>query len=112
MNRKPTRKAARRRRTDLLLTDHFWYFTVTRHRYVHASFRFNSPSRVEGFECKPDRRPYRPCHSPLRYWAPPGRHVLRVRAIGLTGLPGKPAAKHFLVKYLPPEATISAPQSG
>jgi hypothetical protein len=104
---KPTRKAPRRPRTILLLPDNFGYISVTVHRRVRAHFRFHSPTRVRGFECKRDRGPYRPCHSPLTYWASIGRHVLRVRAIGPTGLPGKPAAKHFLVKHVPPEASIS-----
>lgn len=93
-----SRKAPRRPRTILLLTDHFWYVTHTRRHRIRASFRFYSPSRVRGFECKRGRRPFRPCHSPLRYWVPRGRHVLRVRAIGPTGLRGRPAIKHFRVR--------------
>jgi hypothetical protein len=61
-----------------------------RHRHIRVRFRFYSPTRVRGFECKLDRGPYRRCRSPLRYWVAPGgrRHVLRVRAIGPTGLRG------------------------
>jgi hypothetical protein len=91
------RKAPRRPRTILFPTDHFWYVTRTRHRYTRASFRFYSPTSVRGFECKRDRGHYRPCHSPLRYWVRHGRHVLRVRAIGPTGLRGPAAIKHFRV---------------
>lgn len=94
---KPKKKAVTRPRTRLLFTDHFWFVTATRRGRVHASFRFNSPSQVRGFECKRDRHRWRRCHSPLDYWAPLGRHVLRVRAIGPTGLRGKPAIKHFRV---------------
>jgi hypothetical protein len=92
-----TRQAPRRPRTFLFPTDDFWFVTHTRRRHVRAGFRFYSPTRVRGFECKRDRRSYRRCHSPLRYWAPRGRHVLRVRAIGPTGLRGRPAIKHFRV---------------
>ena len=94
----PPRKRARRRpRTHVVFAERFWRLTVTRRRHIKARFRFYSPSSVRGFECKPDRRPYRPCHSPLRYWVPRGRHVLRVRAIGPTGLRGPARIKRFRV---------------
>jgi hypothetical protein len=64
---------------------------------VRARFRFFSPSPSKGFECERDRGAYRPCHSPLRYWVKHGRHVLRVRAIGPTGLRGPAATKRFRV---------------
>lgn len=95
--RHPGRKALRRPRTILLLSDYFWYVTHTRRHRIRASFRFYSPTRVRGFECKRGRRPFHPCHSPLRYWVSHGRHVLRVRAIGPTGLRGPAAIKHFRV---------------
>jgi hypothetical protein len=44
-----------------------------------------------GFVCKFDKRPYRRCSSPKRYPVKIGRHVFKVRAIGVTGLRG-PAA--------------------
>ena len=56
---------------------------------------------ARGFECKRDRGPYRRCHSPLRYWVSHGRHVLRVRAIGPTGLRGPAAVKGFRVLHAP-----------
>lgn len=89
--------APRRPRTILFPTDDFWFVTHTNRRHIRAGFRFYSPTRVRGFECKRGRRPYRRCHSPLRYWVPRGRHVLRVRAIGPTGLRGPAAVKHFRV---------------
>ncbi len=80
-------------RTVLLLES---YPLQPRHRRVRARFRFYSHTNVTGFECKRDRGPYRRCHSPLRYWVVSGpRHVLRVRAIGPTGLRGPAAVKHF-----------------
>ncbi len=99
--RHPDREAPRRPRTILLLIDDFWYVTHTRRRHIRAGFRFYSPSRVRGFECKRGRHSYRPCHSPLRYWVPRGRQILRVRAIGPTGLRGRAAIKHFRVYSMP-----------
>jgi hypothetical protein len=96
--RRRGRKVPRRPRTILVLTDDFWFVTPTRKRHVRAKFRFYSPSKVRGFECKRGSRPYRRCRSPLRYWVGRGRHVLRVRAIGPTGLRGRPAIKHFQVR--------------
>lgn len=93
----PRKRAPRRPRTHLVFAEHFWRTSITRRRHVKARFRFYSPSRARGFECKRGRHPYRPCHSPLRYWAPRGRHVLRVRAIGPTGLRGRAAIKLFRV---------------
>jgi hypothetical protein len=48
-----------------------------------------------------DGGPYRRCRSPLRYWVPVGRHVLRVRAIGLSGLRGPAAVARFVVERNP-----------
>jgi hypothetical protein len=92
------RKAPRRPRTILVFAEHFWKGSITRRRHIRARFRFYSPTRTRGFECKRDRGRYRPCRSPLRYWARHGRHVLRVRAIGPTGLRGPAAIKRFRVR--------------
>src|SRR4029077_1694777 len=95
-------KVTRRPRTILLFAEGFWKVTPARHHHhIRARFRFFSPSKVRGFECKRGRGPYRPCHSPLRYWVARGRHVLRVRAIGPTGLRGPAAVDYFRV-YSPP----------
>lgn len=91
------RRAARRPHTILLWAEHFWRVSATRHRRLRARFRFYSRARVKAFECKRDRAPYRPCHSPLRYWVGHGRHALRVRAVGPTGLRGPAAIKRFRV---------------
>lgn len=53
--------------------------------------RFFARGRTGGFVCKFDKRPYRRCSSPKRYPVKIGRHVFKVRAIGVTGLRG-PAA--------------------
>jgi hypothetical protein len=91
------RKAPLRPRTILVFAEHFWKGSITRHRHIRARFHFYSPTKTRGFECKRDRGPYRPCGSPLRYWVTHGRHVLRVRAIGPTGLRGSAAIKRFRV---------------
>lgn len=93
----PARKALRRPHTVLVFAERFWEAAVTRRRHVRARFRFYSPTRTRGFECKRDRGRYRPCRSPLRYWATRGRHLLRVRAVGPTGLRGPAATKRFRV---------------
>jgi hypothetical protein len=91
------RKPKRRPHTILLFAENFWRNSRTRHRRIHARFRFYSPTRVKGFECKRDGGAYHRCRSPLRYWATHGKHVLRVRAIGPTGLRGPAATKRFRV---------------
>jgi hypothetical protein len=91
------RKVRRRPRTILVFAEHFWKGSVTRHRRIRARFRFYSPTQTKGFECKRDRGRYRLCDSPLRYWATRGRHTLRVRAIGPSGLRGPAATKRFRV---------------
>jgi hypothetical protein len=90
-------KAVRRPRTILLFAEHFWKVAGSRHRRIRARFHFYSPTRVRGFECKRDGGPYRRCDSPLRYRVAHGRHALRVRAIGPTGLRGPAAIKRFRV---------------
>jgi hypothetical protein len=102
-----TRKAVPRPRTNLMFSDYFSKYTFPRGRRAHAGFRFYSPHRVRGFECKRDQGRYRPCRSPLRYWASRGRHVLRVRATGLTGLHGRAAIKRFCV--MPPYDVADPP---
>jgi hypothetical protein len=92
----PARRRARKRpRTIIVFAEHFW--KVARGRHVRARFRFYSPSIDKGFECKRDSGRYRRCRSPLRYRVGPGKHVLRVRAIGPTGLRGPAAIKRFRV---------------
>ncbi len=101
------RKAPRRPRTIILFAEHFWKVAVTRHRHIRARFRFYSPTRTRGFECKRDSGRYRRCDSPLRSWVGRGRHALRVRAIGPTGLRGPAAIKRFRMR-----APIRRPPAG
>jgi hypothetical protein len=94
----PAKKHARRRpRTHLVFAEGFWMGGVTRHRHLNARFHFYSRDGARGFVCKRDRGRWRPCHSPLRYWVSVGHHVLRVRAIGVTGLRGPVAMVRFVV---------------
>jgi hypothetical protein len=93
---KPTPQRARRRpRTHLVFAEGFWTSAATKHRRIKARFRFYSRDGARGFLCKPDRRRWRRCHSPYRYWVGRGRHVFRVRAIGPTGLRGPIAMARF-----------------
>jgi hypothetical protein len=97
------RRARRRPKTFLVFAENFWNISATRHRRrVRARFRFYSPTKTRGFECKRDRGRYQRCRSPLRYWAKRGHHVLSVRAIGPTGLLGPPAMQRFCVFRRPP----------
>ncbi len=82
-------------RTILFRADRF--HNVTAHLRFHARFRFYALGGARGFRCKRDRGSWRPCHSPIRYWVSIGSHVLRVRAIGTTGLLGPIAIDHFRV---------------
>jgi hypothetical protein len=94
-----SRKHRRRPRTHLVFAEGFWKSTTTRHRRIKARFRFYSRDGARGFLCKRDRGPWRRCHSPLRYWVPIGHHILRVRAIGATGLRGPIASLRFEVTH-------------
>jgi hypothetical protein len=91
------KKASLRPRTHLVFAEGFWKGTSTRRRHAKARFHFYSREGASGFVCKRDRGKWRRCHSPLRYWVKPGRHVLRVRAIGPTDLRGPVAALPFRV---------------
>lgn len=95
----PAKRVRRRPRTHLVFAENFWKSTSTRHRRIKAHFRFYSRDGARGFLCRRDRGRWHPCHSPLRYWVRPGHHVLRVRAIGQTGLRGPVASLRFRVRH-------------
>lgn len=101
----PAKMTRRRPRTHLVFAEGFWKSAATRHRRFKARFHFYSRDGAKGFECKRDRGPYRRCRSPLRYWVARGGHVLRVRAIGPTGLRGRPAMVRFRVTGRPAAGT-------
>jgi Right handed beta helix region len=64
-----------------------------------AKFKFVSSEAGSTFQCKLDRRPFKPCRSPKRYKRlKPGKHVFKVRAIDAAGNRDKtPAARKFRV---------------
>lgn len=91
------RKKSLRPRTHLVFAKGSWLSIFARHRDAKAGFHFYSREGARGFVCSRDGGRWRHCHSPLRYWAPRGRHVFRVRAIGRTGLRGPIATLRFRV---------------
>jgi hypothetical protein len=71
-------------------------------RWARIRFRFHAIGQAKGFECRLDKRPFKPCRSPKVYKrVPVGRHVFKVRAIGLTGLRGPIARERFTVVHNP-----------
>lgn len=93
----PSTAGRLRPRTVIVFAAGFWKNSTTRRHRVKARFRFYSRDGARGFLCKRDAGPWRRCRSPLRYWAPIGRHALRVRAIGRTGLRGPISGLRFKV---------------
>jgi hypothetical protein len=67
------------------------------HHRGKVVIRFFSREGPRGFLCKLDRGRFRPCRSPKRYPIRDGNHVIRVRAIGFTGLRGPVAVERFTV---------------
>jgi hypothetical protein len=63
-----------------------------------AKFKFSSPTKGAKFECKLDRKKFKPCKSPKTYVGlKPGKHVFKVRAVkGKTADP-TPAKRKFKV---------------
>jgi hypothetical protein len=62
-----------------------------------AKFTFSANRKGARFECKLDKRPYRPCRSPYKHKVKPGRHKFKVRA-RLGSLTSKPASYRWVVK--------------
>jgi len=61
-----------------------------------VKFKFTSSEPGVHFQCQLDRRPWRGCRSPLRYWVKYGKHTLKVRAIDAAGnVDPRPAAYKF-----------------
>lgn len=66
---------------------------------VRYRFFARHHAKVKGFVCKLGMAPFRPCRSPRRYrHVGAGKHVFRVRAVGLTGLRGPITRDTFTVK--------------
>lgn len=51
-----------------------------------ATFTFASDQAGSTFQCKLDKKPFKPCRSPFKAKVKPGRHVFRVRAVSSAGL--------------------------
>jgi hypothetical protein len=66
-------------------------------RRAHVFARFYASGPVRRFECAVDRHRFHSCHSPLRFKVGKGTYMLRVRAVGLSGLRGPVARKRFWV---------------
>lgn len=80
---------------------------------VRVSFRFRSSKPGSVFRCRADLTgPYRPCRSPHRFRAKPGRHVFEVFATDALGNEeGTPAFRIFRVRAPGPQRSFFA-QSG
>ena len=69
---------------------------------AHATtvkFKFSSSEAGSSFECKLDKKPFKPCKSPKKYKKlKPGKHVFKVRAVDKAGnADPTPAKKKFKV---------------
>lgn len=53
----------------------------TAKKRARVKVAFSSIPAGAGFECKLDRKPFRPCTSPKAYRLKPGRHAIEVRAV-------------------------------
>ncbi|MFL5832506.1 MAG: CSLREA domain-containing protein [Solirubrobacterales bacterium] len=64
-----------------------------------AKFKFSSTEGGSTFQCKLDRKPFKPCASPKKYKKlKPGKHVFKVRAIDRAGnVDPTPAKRSFKV---------------
>jgi CSLREA domain-containing protein len=64
-----------------------------------VKFKFSSTEAGSTFQCKLDRKPFKPCRSPKKYSGlKPGKHVFKVRAIDAAGnTDSSPAVKKFKV---------------
>jgi hypothetical protein len=68
-----------------------------------AKFKFVSSEAGSTFQCKLDKKPFKPCRSPKKYkHLKPGKHVFEVRAIDAAGNRDKsPATRRFRVLRRP-----------
>lgn len=69
-----------------------------RTRSTTARFKFVSTEPGSKFECKLDRRPFKPCKSPKKYKKlKPGKHVFKVRAVKGKQTDPTPAKRKFKI---------------
>ena len=72
-----------------------------RHRFFKPKVKFKFTSSEPGvhFQCQLDRKSWRGCRSPLRYWVKVGKHTLKVRAVDAAGNVD-PTPAHYTFKRL------------
>lgn len=58
-----------------------------------AKYKFSSDEDGSTFECKIDKKPFKPCTSPKKFRVKDGKHKFLVRAIDAAGNPDPTAAK-------------------
>jgi hypothetical protein len=64
-----------------------------------AKIAFTSPDVPDAsFQCKLDKKAYRPCSSPVKVKAKPGKHKFRVKAVNATGPSPYPARTKWKVE--------------
>lgn len=69
-----------------------------REHRARVMVRFFANGPVRRFECRIKRRRYRPCRSPKHFRVGrKGTYAIRIRAVGRTGLRGRPAVKRFWI---------------
>jgi hypothetical protein len=65
---------------------------------IKVTFKFGSDEAGSSFDCKLDKKPFKPCSSPLKYKVKPGKHTFSVRATDDAGnADATPAKKKFKV---------------
>lgn len=60
-------------------------------------FVFGSNQPGSTFICRPDKQKFHPCKAKVTFTVKPGHHVLRVKAVGPSGLVDPTAAKRSFV---------------
>jgi hypothetical protein len=64
-----------------------------------ARFTFASDQTGSSFQCKLDKKPFKPCRSPFAKTVRPGKHVFKVRAVNAHGVvDASPAAFRWRVR--------------
>ncbi|HET6998753.1 MAG TPA: hypothetical protein VFI03_09195 [Solirubrobacterales bacterium] len=92
------RSGPKRPRMKILHSDNFVRQSQANGSGSRVTFRLRPYGRVRGFICSLDGRRFHRCGSPLRIYAKVGLHILRARAIGMTGLKGPVAKDRFSIR--------------
>jgi hypothetical protein len=88
----------KRPRMKILHSDNFVRQSSTKEGGSKVTFRLRPYGKVRGFVCSLDGHRFHRCRSPLRIYAKLGTHILRARAIGVTGLKGPVAKDRFAIE--------------